>query len=87
VFINASAKDAHLRESNAHHICTACRRSQDFENDEDLKDHLVESHHYCAECAIYCNSKDQLELHDVEKHHLCTKCGKYFANKNSLQLV
>jgi hypothetical protein len=79
--------DAHLQESAAHHICVMCRQLQDFENDEDLEDHLVESHYYCDECTIYCKSNDELEHHRVEEHHLCTKCGKYFANKNNLQLV
>ncbi|PGG98668.1 hypothetical protein AJ80_09505, partial [Polytolypa hystricis UAMH7299] len=84
-----SAKNAHLRESSAHHICPVCPvcpRNPDFESTNELEKHLVKSHHLCIDCKIYHDSAEELLFHEIDIHNLCEKCGEYFSNKNNLQM-
>lgn len=51
VFLLTAAKETHLRESSAHSICSICPQAPGFKTNEDLNEHLVETHHLCPDRA------------------------------------
>lgn len=88
VFRSAPAKISHFRVSIAHNFCSVCPPLQsDYKTYAELQDHLVELHHFCPDCDVYCKSKEDLQKHDIGEHNLCVKCGEYFTKTEQLQIV
>lgn len=60
VFASATGKNAHLRDSSNHNICT--ERDIDFETEEELDEHDVAYHNLCVECETYFSTENGLKM-------------------------
>ncbi|EEU36720.1 uncharacterized protein NECHADRAFT_51843 [Fusarium vanettenii 77-13-4] len=82
-FRSLAAKEQHLRDSSRHNICQLCG-VRDYEDADDLDDHLEDDHHFCTGCRQIFSSNWLLQQHNVDVHNLCVTCGRYFTSPSNL---
>ncbi|RTE83471.1 hypothetical protein BHE90_001922 [Fusarium euwallaceae] len=82
-FPSQAAREQHIRDSTRHNICHICR-VRDYEDADDLHDHLEEEHHFCVDCNEQFSTAGLLKQHDIDVHYLCSTCGRRFKSASNL---
>jgi hypothetical protein len=86
-FPDARARQQHITDSSRHHLCYNCNHRPDFDDEDELNEHLETEHHICVPCDRTFNNASDLTQHDVAVHYKCKSCGTYQESQSNLKNV
>ncbi|KAI9444371.1 hypothetical protein BJY52DRAFT_1228930 [Lactarius psammicola] len=82
-FKTKPALHLHYKRYPDHHYCFGCER--DFDDEDELWDHLVGDHNACEDCRKLFDNYSELQKHDHEVHTYCTECDRSFQKESNLR--
>jgi hypothetical protein len=87
-FPSFRARQQHIADSPHHHVCYNCDDEPDFDDEDDLDEHLQSEHHICLHCDDRpdFDDEDDLDEHLQSEHRICLYCDDepYFDDDEAL---
>ncbi|KAI8710477.1 hypothetical protein NCS52_01564700 [Fusarium sp. LHS14.1] len=83
-FPHAGAKQQHIADSRQHHVCHNCAHKPDFDNQDELDEHLEMEQYIYIRCDHAFSSSKLLTQHGAAVHNGCESCGPYFESLSNL---